>query len=134
MSFLFYKSLFNYENTGQWIKYTNKIYISFIISQSDFFYLLLICINYLNDLLQGNAEKCIGSSLERVLTGVMCHIGQKPCTCSDTDPRYSFSLQILTIPFLWHVFPNLRQVFIILTLFDGGTLPYDNQKLKERHQ
>ena len=72
------------------------------------------CINFLNDLLQDNAEKFIysakGSSLERVLTFVICHIGQKPCICSHTAPRYSFSSQILTIPFLWDVFPNLRQV------------------------
>jgi len=67
--------------------------------------------------MQDNAEKCIGSCLEHVLTGVMCHIGQKPCICSNIDPRYSFSSQILTIPFLWHVFPNLRQVFIILIIF-----------------
>ncbi|XP_068495991.1 E3 ubiquitin-protein ligase UPL6 isoform X3 [Phaseolus vulgaris] len=62
-----------------------------------------------------NAENCIysekGSSLERVLTVLICHIGQKPCICSPTDPVYSFSSQILTIPFLWHVFPNLKQVF-----------------------
>ncbi|XP_027931583.1 E3 ubiquitin-protein ligase UPL6 isoform X1 [Vigna unguiculata] len=62
-----------------------------------------------------NAENCIysekGSSLERVLTVVTCHIGQKPCICSPTDPVYSFSSQILSIPFLWHVFPNLKQVF-----------------------
>ncbi|WVY92397.1 hypothetical protein V8G54_031485 [Vigna mungo] len=60
-----------------------------------------------------NAENCIysekGSSLERVLTVVTCHIGQKPCICSPTDPVYSFSSQILSIPFLWHVFPNLKQ-------------------------
>ncbi|XP_020205693.1 E3 ubiquitin-protein ligase UPL6 [Cajanus cajan] len=62
-----------------------------------------------------NAENCIysekGSSLEHVLSVVICHIGQKPCICSHTDPVYSFSSQILTIPFLWHVFPNLKQVF-----------------------
>ncbi|QHO06575.1 hypothetical protein HN51_065436 [Arachis hypogaea] len=52
-----------------------------------------------------------GSSLERVLTVVMCHIGQKPCICSYFDPRYDFSSQILTIPFLWNAFPDLRQVY-----------------------
>ena len=70
------------------------------------YYALLEPINYLNDLLQDNVENCIysekGSSLERVLTVV-------------TDPLYSFSSQILSIPFLWHVFPNLKQVFIVLT-------------------
>ncbi|XP_057430179.1 E3 ubiquitin-protein ligase UPL6 [Lotus japonicus] len=62
-----------------------------------------------------NVESCgyseEGSSLERLLTVLICHIGQKPCICSHIDQRYSFSSQILTIPFLWHTFPNLRQVF-----------------------
>ncbi|XP_057750940.1 E3 ubiquitin-protein ligase UPL6 [Arachis stenosperma] len=52
-----------------------------------------------------------GSSLERLLMVVICHIGQKPCVCSDINPRYSFASQIITIPFVWHLFPNLRQVF-----------------------
>ncbi|KAF7836898.1 E3 ubiquitin-protein ligase UPL6 isoform X1 [Senna tora] len=52
-----------------------------------------------------------GSSLERVLTVVLSHVSQKPCICSNIDPRFSFSSQILTIPFLWHLFPYLRQIF-----------------------
>ncbi|TKY54285.1 E3 ubiquitin-protein ligase UPL6 [Spatholobus suberectus] len=52
-----------------------------------------------------------GSSLERVLTAVICHVGQKPCICSHINPRYSFASQIITIPFLWHLFPNLQQIF-----------------------
>ncbi|KAG4401280.1 hypothetical protein GLYMA_07G235800v4 [Glycine max] len=50
-----------------------------------------------------------GSSLERVLIAVICHVGQKPCICSQINPRYSFASQIITIPFLWHLFPNLQQ-------------------------
>ncbi|RDY09330.1 E3 ubiquitin-protein ligase UPL6 [Mucuna pruriens] len=52
-----------------------------------------------------------GSSLERVLTAVICHVGQKPCICSHINPRYSFASQIITIPFLWHLFPNLQKIF-----------------------
>ncbi|KAG4401279.1 hypothetical protein GLYMA_07G235800v4 [Glycine max] len=52
-----------------------------------------------------------GSSLERVLIAVICHVGQKPCICSQINPRYSFASQIITIPFLWHLFPNLQQIF-----------------------
>ncbi|KAK8471005.1 hypothetical protein PHAVU_003G118500 [Phaseolus vulgaris] len=52
-----------------------------------------------------------GSSLERVLMAVVRHAGQKPCICSHINTRYSFASQIITIPFLWHLFPNLQQVF-----------------------
>ncbi|KAL2960391.1 hypothetical protein AAZX31_17G036600 [Glycine max] len=52
-----------------------------------------------------------GSSLERVLIAVISHVGQKPCICSHINPRYSSASQIITIPFLWHLFPNLQQIF-----------------------
>ncbi|KAL2960385.1 hypothetical protein AAZX31_17G036600 [Glycine max] len=62
-----------------------------------------------------NAENCFsigkGSSLERVLIAVISHVGQKPCICSHINPRYSSASQIITIPFLWHLFPNLQQIF-----------------------
>lgn len=53
------------------------------------------------------------SSLERVLALVIPHIGQMPCTCPNIDPQWSFSSQILTIPFLWQFFPYLKEVFAI---------------------
>ncbi|XXG80443.1 hypothetical protein AAC387_Pa09g1306 [Persea americana] len=51
------------------------------------------------------------SSLEHVLILVASHNGQHPCSCSNTDPRSSFSSQILSIPFLWRHFSYLREVF-----------------------
>ncbi|KAB1213802.1 E3 ubiquitin-protein ligase UPL6 [Morella rubra] len=51
------------------------------------------------------------SSLEHVLALIIPHIGEKPCTCPNIDPRWSFSSQILTIPFLWQLFPYLKEVF-----------------------
>ncbi|KAK9992027.1 hypothetical protein SO802_027012 [Lithocarpus litseifolius] len=51
------------------------------------------------------------SSLEHVLALVIPHIGRNPCTCPNIDPQWSFSSQILTIPFLWKFFPNLKEVF-----------------------
>ncbi|KAJ4871977.1 E3 ubiquitin-protein ligase UPL6 [Raphanus sativus] len=49
-------------------------------------------------------------SLERVLVLVVPHVGREPCCCSD-DPRWSFSSMILTVPFIWQLFPNLKVVF-----------------------
>ncbi|CAN6726655.1 unnamed protein product [Malus baccata var. baccata] len=51
------------------------------------------------------------SSLECSLAVVISHIGQEPCTCPNIDPHWSFSSQILTVPFLWKLFPYLGEVF-----------------------
>lgn len=51
------------------------------------------------------------SSLESLLGLLICHVGQGSCVCPNIDPRWSFSSQILTIPLLWKVFPNLKEVF-----------------------
>ncbi|KAF2312706.1 hypothetical protein GH714_039704 [Hevea brasiliensis] len=58
-------------------------------------------------------SSCIGkvSSLEHMLSMMISHIGQKPCICPHTDPQCSFSSQMLTIPFLWQLFPSLKEVF-----------------------
>eukprot|EP00262_Sarcandra_glabra_P021052 TRINITY_DN8660_c0_g1_i1.p1 TRINITY_DN8660_c0_g1~~TRINITY_DN8660_c0_g1_i1.p1 ORF type:complete len:1037 (+),score=192.54 TRINITY_DN8660_c0_g1_i1:201-3311(+) len=51
------------------------------------------------------------SSVEHVLVLIASHIGQQPCCCSNTDPRWSFSSQILSIPFLWKHFPYSKEAF-----------------------
>ncbi|KAK7303645.1 hypothetical protein RJT34_14556 [Clitoria ternatea] len=81
------------------------------LSQNNAFGLLREIILIGKDNADNSSYNGKGSSLEHVLTVVICHIGQKPCICSHADLVYSFSSQILTIPFLWHVFPNLKQVF-----------------------
>nr|KAJ0198793.1 hypothetical protein LSAT_V11C600309760 [Lactuca sativa] len=59
-----------------------------------------------------NSESRIGSVslMERVLDLVVTHIGQGYCVCPDIDLQWSFSSQILTIPFLWQIFPHLKEV------------------------
>ncbi|PSR97874.1 E3 ubiquitin-protein like [Actinidia chinensis var. chinensis] len=51
------------------------------------------------------------SSLESVLALLISHVHQRSCVCSNTDPQWSFSSQILTIPFLWKKLPYLKEVF-----------------------
>ncbi|KAL3626638.1 E3 ubiquitin-protein ligase upl6 [Castilleja foliolosa] len=51
------------------------------------------------------------SSLERVLALFISHADQTSCTCSNADPRWSFSSQILVIPLLWRLFPHLKEIF-----------------------
>ncbi|XP_010270852.1 PREDICTED: E3 ubiquitin-protein ligase UPL6 [Nelumbo nucifera] len=51
------------------------------------------------------------SSLEHVIMLIISHIGHQPCSCPNIDPRWGFSSQILTIPFLWQLFPYLKEVF-----------------------
>lgn len=48
--------------------------------------------------------------MEHVLVLIMSHIGQRPCICPNSDLQRSFTSQILTIPFLWQLFPYLKQV------------------------
>ncbi|KAK4794782.1 hypothetical protein SAY86_012776 [Trapa natans] len=50
--------------------------------------------------------------LERLLGLMIPHTGHMPCSCPIVDPRWSFSSQLLTIPFLWQLFPHLKEVFV----------------------
>jgi ubiquitin-protein ligase E3 C len=53
------------------------------------------------------------SALEQVLMLVASHVGHHPCCCPAVDPRWSFSSQLLSIPFLWHRLPQLKKVFTV---------------------
>ncbi|XP_062179642.1 E3 ubiquitin-protein ligase UPL6-like [Phragmites australis] len=53
------------------------------------------------------------SALEQVLMLVASHVGYHPCSCQIVDPRWSFSSQLLSIPFLWHRLPHLKKVFSV---------------------
>ncbi|CAA0841937.1 E3 ubiquitin-protein ligase UPL6 [Striga hermonthica] len=57
------------------------------------------------------------SALERVLAQIIGHVDQESCICSNGDPRWSFAFQILVIPFLWRVFPHLKEIFAAPELY-----------------
>lgn len=58
------------------------------------------------------------STLERVLALIISHVGQSTCVCSIVDSQWSFSSQILTIPFVWQLFPYLKVVNFFLLVWD----------------
>ncbi|VFQ60995.1 unnamed protein product [Cuscuta campestris] len=53
----------------------------------------------------------VGSSLESIIVIIMSHVGQPSCSCPILDSESRFPSQILTIPFLWHFFPHLKEIF-----------------------
>ncbi|XP_076935775.1 E3 ubiquitin-protein ligase UPL6-like isoform X2 [Bidens hawaiensis] len=59
---------------------------------------------------EGRVEKV--SLMETVLALVIAHTGQGHCVCLDVDLKCSFTSQILTIPFLWQIFPYLKEIYV----------------------
>ncbi|KAJ3669606.1 hypothetical protein LUZ60_011556 [Juncus effusus] len=51
------------------------------------------------------------SSLERVIIVISSHFGSGSCSCANLYPDSSFYSQILSIPFLWHHLPYLKEAF-----------------------
>ncbi|KAJ6844211.1 E3 ubiquitin-protein ligase UPL6 isoform X1 [Iris pallida] len=52
------------------------------------------------------------NSFERVVILISSHTGQHPCSCSSVDLLYSFSSQLLSVPFLWRHLPYLKEAFL----------------------
>ncbi|GER31451.1 ubiquitin-protein ligase [Striga asiatica] len=48
---------------------------------------------------------------KRVLAQIIAHVDQASCTCPNNDLKWSFTCQILAIPFLWRIFPHLKEMF-----------------------
>ncbi|XP_066362074.1 E3 ubiquitin-protein ligase UPL6-like [Miscanthus floridulus] len=61
----------------------------------------------------GHFDSASVLELEQVLMLVASHVGHHPCCCLKVDPRWSFSSQLLSIPFLWHRLPHLKKVFSV---------------------
>uniref|UniRef100_A0A7N0UI14 HECT-type E3 ubiquitin transferase n=1 Tax=Kalanchoe fedtschenkoi TaxID=63787 RepID=A0A7N0UI14_KALFE len=51
------------------------------------------------------------SSIEQLVVVIASHNGQAPCSCISDDQWQCFTSQILTIPFVWRLFPHLKEVF-----------------------
>lgn len=59
-------------------------------------------------------------SLERLLGFMIPHTGQMPCSCPIVDPQWSLLSQLLTVPFLWRLFPHLNEVSVSLNCYQGS--------------
>ncbi|CAI0467575.1 unnamed protein product [Linum tenue] len=77
-------------------------------------------LRYLTNTLQENVKTSSStgkqSGVEHILGFMISHTGQNSCTCPNVDPQFSFSSQMLTVPFLWKFFPSLKGVFSTLGL------------------
>lgn len=83
--------------------------VGYLLRRNSFALLRDIILNAKESLKTGNF---IGvSSLEQVLAFIIPLVAENPSVCQNADQQWSFSSQILTIPFLWQIFPNLKEVF-----------------------
>ncbi|MFS7962547.1 hypothetical protein Hanom_Chr08g00727941 [Helianthus anomalus] len=61
-----------------------------------------------------NSEGRVGkvSLMETLLVLVIAHTGQGHCVCPKIDLQWSFTSQVLSIPFVWHIFPYLKEIYV----------------------
>ncbi|KAF3334530.1 E3 ubiquitin-protein ligase UPL6-like isoform X1 [Carex littledalei] len=70
-----------------------------------------IILEGLEDVMHPASNAGVNSSLEQVLIQISLHFTGDLCCCTIVDTSTSFYSQILSVPFLWHHFPNLKEVF-----------------------
>ncbi|KAI3821618.1 hypothetical protein L1987_09187 [Smallanthus sonchifolius] len=56
------------------------------------------------------------SLMETLLALVIAHTSQGHCVCPDIDLQWSFASQVLTIPFVWQIFPYLKEIYVLREL------------------